>query len=490
MQTIHICFPEGKHKVLTFSYDDGRGADKKLVEIFNKYGMKGTFHLNSGFINPNNKTRTFHHDYIQAYEVAKLYHGHEIACHTVTHPTIARTPIEHVTLQVMEDRRFLEKITGYPVQGFSYPNGSYNEEIKQMLPHTGIEYARIVGSSAQFAMPNDYYQWQATCHHNHRLLELGEAFKSLNKAQYLYMMSVWGHSYEFDHDDNWHLIEQFCANMSSQSDIWYATNIEMVRYMKAANQLVLGIDANVAYNPTAIPLWISINGEIKRIPPGETIAIKPSKQIVLIGDSTVQSYHDQAEPKAGWGQYIDDYFSAQLQFANYAIGGRSAKSFIEEGRLAQLDEAISKADYVFIQMGHNDANRAKPERYSNPNTEFKGYLKKYIAFAREREAVPFLITPVPTFTKENGHYKNNFQAYCQAIKAVAEEEKVHCIDLMNAAIHYYQQLDDDQVKRFYLLALGYDDRTHFTKEGARVIASLLAQELKQRDPIFLNESLI
>ena len=144
MKVIYICFPEGKHKVLTMSYDDGKLADRRLVSIFNHYGIKGTFHLNSGMHGPER---------IPSEEWKALYEGHEMSCHTVTHPTIARSPVEQVAVQVLEDRRYIERIAGYPVRGLSYPNGSYNREIIELLPKLGIEYSRIVGNTDDFSMP-------------------------------------------------------------------------------------------------------------------------------------------------------------------------------------------------------------------------------------------------------------------------------------------------------------------------------------------------
>lgn len=254
MKTIYRCFPEGRHKVLTMSYDDGKQADRRLVEIFNKNGIKGTFHLNAGLM--NNAER------INPEEVKTLYRGHEVACHTLTHPTIARCPSALIAQQVIEDRKLLEEITGYAVRGLSYPNGSYNEQIKEMLPHLGIEYARIVGDSKNFSMPEDLYAWKATCHHNHNLMELGQEFAALYKTQYLYMMYVWGHSYEFDQDNNWKLIEEFCKTMGERDDIWYATNIQIVDYFKAMDSLIFSVTGNFVYNPSALTLWISVDGKI------------------------------------------------------------------------------------------------------------------------------------------------------------------------------------------------------------------------------------
>lgn len=261
LRNIYICFPEGKHKVLTMSYDDGKVEDRRLVEMFNRYGIKGTFHINSGL---NGEDR------LAKEEWAGLYKGHEVSCHTVLHPTISRCPLDQVALQVLEDRRGLERVVGYPVRGMSYPNGSYTREIVNMLPALGIEYCRVVGNTDDFAMPEDYLLWKATCHHNHHLLENGRRFVELFKTQYLYMMYVWGHSFEFPRDDNWDMMEEFCRMVSGRNDIWYATNIQIVDYMKAAGNLKITIDGNQVYNPAAISIWLRVDERIVEIPGGMT----------------------------------------------------------------------------------------------------------------------------------------------------------------------------------------------------------------------------
>ncbi len=267
LKTIYTCLPGGKHKVLTMSYDDGRTFDRKLVAIFNKYGIKGTFHLNSGLIDGEYGER------IQPEEMRELYKGHEISSHTMYHPTIERCPIDQVVQQIIEDRKILEKAAGYPVRGMSYPNGSYNSDIVKMLPACGIEYCRVVGSTDDFAFPENYLLWKSTCHHNHNLMENAKRFAELNKKQYLYMMYVWGHSYEFDRDNNWDHIEKFCEYMGGRDDIWYATNIEIVDYMNAAKNLKFTAAGDVVYNPSAIAVWISVDGVIHKIEGGQTVNI-------------------------------------------------------------------------------------------------------------------------------------------------------------------------------------------------------------------------
>lgn len=263
MPQVVMTFPNGKYKVLTMSYDDGKAADRRLVEIFNQYRIKGSFHINSGLLGKG--------DRIPAAEVANLYKGHEVSAHTVTHPTIARSPKEQLIEEVRKDRKALEQIVRYPVRGLSYPNGSYNNQIKEMLPYMGIEYARTVHSTGNFAIPDNFMEWQPTCHHNQNLLELAEEFIHLHKSQYLYMFYVWGHSYEFDLDQNWDKIEKFCRLTSDRGDIWYATNIQIVDYIHAFHRLQFSADSQFVYNPSAISVWLSVDGDIVEVEGGKQV---------------------------------------------------------------------------------------------------------------------------------------------------------------------------------------------------------------------------
>ena len=107
---VYTCFPEGKAKALTMSYDDGKLQDERLVEIFNKYGIKGTFNLNYGLMEQDPRR-------IVRERIRELYQGHEVATHTMTHPTIARCPLVEVAREVLEDRIGLEGLTGGLVRG-------------------------------------------------------------------------------------------------------------------------------------------------------------------------------------------------------------------------------------------------------------------------------------------------------------------------------------------------------------------------------------
>lgn len=276
MKTIYKCFPKGKFKVLTMSYDDGREPDKRLISLFNKNGIKGSFHLNSGLLKDAPKTpNDIYGLRIPEEEIKDIFKGHEVSCHTATHPTIERSPIGQVVKEIIEDREKLEEIVGYTVRGLSYPNGSFSDEIKAMLPSIGIEYARVVDICENFGMPRDFLEWKATCcHSDPNLLKYADDFIELSKKQYLYMFYVWGHSYEFPKDNNWEVIEEFCKKIGNRDDIWYATNIEIVDYLKACDNLQFSMNGEFVYNPSYQIVWVSVDGVIYEIPGGKQIYFK------------------------------------------------------------------------------------------------------------------------------------------------------------------------------------------------------------------------
>jgi len=269
----YITFPGGRSKALTMSYDDGRSQDRRLVQIFNKFGIKGTFHLNSGWMEEELKSIR--------YDAVELYKGHEIATHSLTHPTLTRLSDTDIINQILEDRRNLEKMTGKIVRGHSYPNGAYNDNVKKLLKSLGIAYARTASSTNDLELPQDLMEWHPTCHHSaQNLMEIAKMFSEFNKPQYLKLLYVWGHSYEFERDNNWNVIESFCEYISGHEDIWYATNIEIADYIQAARGLVYSVDGTVIYNPYATDVWVqklSDNspkmGEVIKIPGGDSVRI-------------------------------------------------------------------------------------------------------------------------------------------------------------------------------------------------------------------------
>ena len=257
-------FPGGRRKALTMSYDDGVHDDIRLIEIFNKHGIKGTFHLNAGLFGKKDWSR------LTEEEVRKTYKGHEISAHGFTHQALASTPAEGIIAEVMRDREKLEDITGAPIRGMSYAFGSTSPEVVKMLHMLGIEYCRVVPTTGGFGLPEDFLLWKGTCHHNDGLLEHADKFISRDMHQLMY---VWGHSYEFSGDNNWNLMEEFCAKVGGRDDIWYATNIEICDYIKAARGLKFTAKQDTALNQSATDVWISVDGSPVEIKGGELVTL-------------------------------------------------------------------------------------------------------------------------------------------------------------------------------------------------------------------------
>ena len=127
---IYYTYPGFRNKALTISYDDGLWSDVHLLEICNRYGIRGPFNLNSGCMQEERR--------IGKDRIAELYKGHEVATHGVEHLTIARCPMTDVVKEILNDREALEELTGKIVCGHAYPNGSYSHEIKTLLPLASI----------------------------------------------------------------------------------------------------------------------------------------------------------------------------------------------------------------------------------------------------------------------------------------------------------------------------------------------------------------
>jgi hypothetical protein len=258
-RNVRFLFHEAKPKALTLSYDDGNVADRRLVGILNKYNVKGSFHLNAGTLGGDST--------ISASEAAGLFRGHEISCHSYTHPFLERISKAEVVREMLDDRLELEKIAGYPVRGMSYPFGTYSQEVIEVLKSLDIVYARTVKSTGQFMLPDNFLEWHPTCHHKDNLLERTAQFKKISYP--LSVFYVWGHSYEFDRENNWNLIEDFCAEIAGDATIWYATNIEIYDYAAALKRLEFSADSSLVKNPNAMPVWLSVNGTPVKVMPGE-----------------------------------------------------------------------------------------------------------------------------------------------------------------------------------------------------------------------------
>lgn len=216
----------GKMKAVTFSYDDGVGQDIRLIEMFDRYGLRGTFNLNLGLQKESN---TFVKSgivvrHLNAEDLPKVYARHEVAGHTYTHAHLERLEEGAIREEITRCQDGLAQLFGREVLGMAYPYGTYDERVIRVAQEAGVRYSRTCVETEGFEAPADLLRLPATCRHaNPRLLELARRFVETD-PQTPQLFYLWGHSYEFDERDNWGLMEECCKILAGHEDIYYGTN--------------------------------------------------------------------------------------------------------------------------------------------------------------------------------------------------------------------------------------------------------------------------
>lgn len=283
MPNAKILFPGGLRKALTLSYDDGVEQDIRLIDIMKKHGLKGTFNINSGAYAPEGTVYPAGqvHRRMPESQVTALYRdsGMEVATHALTHPFLERMPLNMATYEIMKDRENLEAQFDTIVRGHAYPFGTFNDDVVEILKNCGIVYARTVMTTGRFDLPTDWLRLKSTCHHNDpKLPELIDEFLAddsklpeyARRAKFFYM---WGHSYEFEGNNNWEVIENFAERVGNRDDVWYCTNIEAYDYIEAFRALLFSADGSRVQNPTALTVWFQMGDKTICLQPGESAKI-------------------------------------------------------------------------------------------------------------------------------------------------------------------------------------------------------------------------
>lgn len=284
MKTVFMRYPGGKAKAVTFSYDDGVPQDRRLAEIFDKYGMKCTFNFNCEKIRRENFSR----EQINELFLSK---GHEIAVHGAHHRANGNLRTAAGIKEVLDCRIELEERCDCIVRGMAYPDsgitqmgnfGSY-EQIRNYLCELDIAYARTLGGdNDRFMLPQDFYAWMPTAHHdNSEIMEYIDRFLQLDVSEKVYytkrfprLFYIWGHSYEFERNNNWEHIEEICKKFAENDELWFATNIEICDYVQAYKSLRFSADGRIVHNPTSLTIWLDVEGDLYSVKSGETIRLK------------------------------------------------------------------------------------------------------------------------------------------------------------------------------------------------------------------------
>ncbi len=263
-------FPGGKTKTVTLSYDDAMEEDGKLIGLMEKYGMKGTFNLIPGWFAREGTEYPEGETYrLVSEKKAKEIYNHplvEVSNHGNCHrymPTLSQAEMAE---DMLSCRKKLEALFDKNIRGMAYPYGWYSKECKEVLSMCGIVYSRTVSGTHNFEFPEDWLEWNPTCHHDDEcLMALAEEFVSKKVSENPLMFYLWGHTFEFERNGNWQVIEDFMQKVSGKEDTWYAANMEIYQYVKAYESLDISLDGRRITNPTRIPVWAEIDGKIYEI---------------------------------------------------------------------------------------------------------------------------------------------------------------------------------------------------------------------------------
>ncbi|MBO5668012.1 MAG: hypothetical protein J6S43_02700 [Lentisphaeria bacterium] len=201
--------------------------------------------------------------------------------------------------------------------------------------------------------------------------------------------------------------------------------------------------------------------------------------IYMAGDSTMADYPPEHAPQTGWGQALKLYAKDGVKVHNLARGGRSSKSFRNEGRWATLLNQVSPGDFVFIQFAHNDAHQGEKNayRHSDPETEYPENLRQYIRDVRAKKATPIICTPIVFMSYRDGKISQSeyFAKYSAAARKVAAEEKADLIDLNGWSQQELTKLGVEKAKTYYMwlkpglhknFPKGREDSCHLQEAGA------------------------
>ncbi len=220
--------------------------------------------------------------------------------------------------------------------------------------------------------------------------------------------------------------------------------------------------------------WLTQPGSTLR---AENPAAERPVRIVLVGDSTVTD-------GAGWGLAFKQFLNDHAECINTSAGGRSSKSFIDEGKWKKALEL--KGDYYLIQFGHNDEPGKGPERETDPATTFTTNMLRYVAEARAIGAKPILVTSLVRRQWDksgNGKINSSLVPYAEAVKRIAAEHQVPLVDLHARSQELCEAWGREKCLAFSPIKLTNQiDNTHLNAKGSVIFARLVVEELRKAVP--------
>lgn len=276
-------FPGGREKAFTASYDDNKLADRHLLEIMGRYGIKCTLNVNNAFLEEQNIRMP-----VEDTKALVDAGGHEIAQHCDHHIAPGLASPCTVMREVLEGRQLLDALCAHcarhGLSGQRHNPVQAGYRLRYRAAHPARRRCGLLrslgGDNNRFALPLDWYNWIPTAHHdNPQLFTWLEEFLTADlgqkppKGQAPLLFYVWGHSFEFDRNNNWERLEELCRRAGGQDEVWYATNIEIYDYLAAYDALQFDVDETLVHNPGCIPVWFVADKEPYCVQPAETLRV-------------------------------------------------------------------------------------------------------------------------------------------------------------------------------------------------------------------------
>lgn len=214
--------------------------------------------------------------------------------------------------------------------------------------------------------------------------------------------------------------------------------------------------------------------------------------IHIAGDSTAANKKAEARPETGWGEKLADFFTSDVTIKNHAVNGRSTKSFIEEGRLDDIEKELQPGDYLFVQFGHNDQKKDDSNRYTDPDSTYLFNLRQFLEVAQKKQAQLVCLTSVTRrdFDLTGRLKENTLGLYPERMRQFAANHQLPLLDLFAATQQYFNDLGPEASKTYYMNLAegefanypnGKKDDTHFQEKGARAVAKLVVEAIQQAE---------
>lgn len=217
------------------------------------------------------------------------------------------------------------------------------------------------------------------------------------------------------------------------------------------------------------------------------VGVKKAKlTLYIVGDSTAANKQPKAFPETGWGMEIGSFFDDEVKVDNRAVNGRSTKSFINENKWQAVTDQLKSGDFVLIEFGHNDEKIDKPETGTSLG-EYKVNLIRFVKETQAKSAFPILMTPIMRRSFKNGVFKDTHLGYPDVVRKVADSLGVPLIDMHRKTEKLIVAMGDEPSKKLFNYVEpghvnypeGKKDDTHLSPEGAKQVAALVAEGIRE-----------